>query len=459
MSIKVQGTLTEGNIGKTLIRFAIPYFIASFLQAFYGMADLYITGQFNGAASITAVSVGSQIMHMITVILIGLAMGTTVVLGNAVGAGDRKRASGIIGNSVILFGVFSIILMILLLCFADGITSLMRTPGEAFSDTFRYLVICFLGIPFIVAYNVISSIFRGMGDSRTPMYFVAVACVINIVLDYAFIGGMGFGAAGAALGTVLSQAFSSVIAFIVIRKRKAVFSISKKDFVPDTGLIRQMLTVGSPVAVQDGLIQVAFLAITMIANSRGLVAATAVGVVEKIISFLFLVPSALLSAVSAITAQNIGAGKRQRADQTLVYSLMIAVASGVVLSGFCQIYPQGLVGLFNRETEILEAGCQYLRSYSFDCLFAGIHFCFSGYFCGRGKSYISFIHNIASIVLMRVPGAYFASVYFPGSLYPMGWAAPLGSLISALICVVFFVSVHRRDKKQENCVEISGKIY
>lgn len=441
----MKGNLTEGSICKTLIRFAVPYFIASFLQAFYGMADLYITGQFNGAASITAVSVGSQIMHMITVILIGLAMGTTVVLGNAAGAGDRKKVLRIIGNSVVLFGVFSVVLMIFLLCFTRGITELMQTPKEAAADTFRYLVICFLGIPFIVAYNVISSIFRGMGDSRTPMYFVAAACLVNIILDYIFIGGLGFGAAGAALGTILSQAVSSVIAFFVIKRRKEVFSFSKKDFVPDARLIRHMLTVGAPVALQDGLIQVAFLAITMIANSRGLVAATAVGVVEKIISFLFLVPSALLSAVSAITAQNIGAGKCQRADRTLVYSLLIAIASGLVLSGFCQIYPQGLVGLFNREAAILEAGCQYLKSYSFDCLFAGIHFCFSGYFCGRGKSYISFIHNIASIVLMRIPGAYFASVYFPESLYPMGWAAPLGSLISAVICVGFFVGVKRRD--------------
>lgn len=443
----MSGNLTEGNIFKTLVRFAVPYFIASFLQAFYGMADLYITGQFNGAASITAVSVGSQIMHMITVILIGLAMGTTVVLGNAVGAGDRKKASGIIGNSVVLFGVFSVILMVVLLCFTDGIATLMQTPKEAFSDTFRYLVICFCGIPFIVAYNVISSIFRGIGDSRTPMYFVVAACVINIVLDYSFIGGMGLGAAGAALGTVLSQAASSLIALIVIRRRGSLFLLDRKDFVVAAGLIRQMLTVGFPVALQDGLIQVAFLAITMIANSRGLVAATAVGVVEKIISFLFLVPSALLSAVSAVTAQNIGAGKRGRADRSLACSLAIAVVSGLLFSGFCQIYPEGLVGLFNRETAILTAGCQYLRSYSVDCLFAGIHFCFSGYFCGRGKSYLSFIHNIASIILMRIPGAYLASVYFPDSLYPMGWAAPLGSLISALICAGFFVMVHKGDIK------------
>lgn len=442
----MKANLTEGNICKTLIRFAIPYFVSSFMQAFYGMADLFIVGQFNGAASITAVSVGSQIMHMITVVLIGLAMGSTVILGNAVGAKDKKMASRAIGNSVFLFGVFSVLLMIILLCFTVRITALMQTPQEAVADTVRYLVICFSGIPFIVAYNVISSIFRGLGDSKTPMYFVAVACVVNIGLDYIFIGGLGLGAAGAALGTVLSQAVSSLTAFIVIRKKKFEFSLSKKDLYPDKNMLGRILMVGTPVAVQDGLIQVAFLAITMIANSRGLVMAAAVGVVEKIISFLFLVPSALLSAVSAITAQNMGAGKRRRADRTLGYALLLAVASGLFFSVFCQIYPQGLVGLFSQEPAILTAGCQYLRSYSFDCLFAGIHFCFSGYFCGRGKSYISFIHNIASIILMRIPGAYFASVHFPESLYPMGWAAPIGSMISALICVGFFVAIHRRDE-------------
>lgn len=443
----MKNDLTEGSICKTLIRFAIPYFISCFMQAFYGMADLYITGRFNGAASITAVSVGSQIMHMITVIIIGLAMGSTVLLGNTAGAKDAEGGAKTVGNSIFLFGVFSVILMLALLLFTSEIAVLMQTPEEAYRDTVQYLVICFAGIPFIVAYNVISSIFRGLGDSRTPMYFVAVACVINIALDYIFIGVMELGAAGAALGTILSQAVSSATAFIVIKKRKFDFSLSRRDLVPDRTTIGRILTVGSPVALQDGLIQVSFLAITTIANSRGLVAATAVGVVEKIISFLFLVPSALLSAVSAITAQNMGAGKRQRADRTLGYGLVLAVVSGLLFSVFCQAYPDVLVGLFNKEPAILAAGCQYLRSYSFDCLFAGIHFCFSGYFCGRGKSYISFIHNIASILLMRIPGAWLASVYYPGTLYPMGWAAPVGSIISSLICVGFFVWLHRKDRK------------
>lgn len=445
--MKMKGNLTEGSICKTLIRFAVPYFIACFMQAFYGMADLYITGQFNGAASITAVAVGSQIMHMVTVVIIGLAMGATVLLGNAIGAKDSGGAARTVGSSVCLFGAFAVLLMVVLLSLTSQVAAWMNTPEEAVVSAERYLMICFAGIPFIMAYNVISSLFRGLGDSRTPMYFVAVACVVNIILDYVFIGAMGLGAAGAAMGTVLSQAFSSLTAFFVIRRRGLGFPVSRQDFRVRGAVVRRILTVGAPVALQDGLIQVAFLIITMIANSRGLVAATAVGVVEKIISFLFLVPSALLSAVSAITAQNIGAGKEKRAERTLGYALLLAVISGLLFSGFCQWKPHILVGLFNKEPDILAAGCQYLRSYCFDCLFAGVHFCFSGYFCGRGKSYISFVHNIASIVLMRIPGAWLASVYFPESLYPMGWAAPLGSILSSVICILFFVWQKKSVKK------------
>ncbi len=439
--------LTEGNVLKTLMRFAIPYFIACFMQAFYGMADLYITGQFGGAASITAVAVGSQMMHMVTVVITGFAMGATVLLGNAVGAKDSRGAARAVGNSAGLFGVFSFVLMAVLLILKSQVVSWMRTPGEAVVGAEHYLAICFAGIPFIVAYNVISSLFRGLGDSRTPMCFVAAACVLNILLDYLFIGGLGLGAAGAAMGTVFSQAFSSFAAFVVICRRGMGFVVTRGDFRMNGGVVRRILSVGAPIALQDGLIQVAFLIITVIANSRGLVAATAVGVVEKIISFLFLVPSALLSAVSAITAQNMGAGKERRADRTLLYALMLAVGSGLLFSGFCQWNPQVLVGLFNREPAVLKAGCQYLRSYSFDCLFAGIHFCFSGYFCGRGKAYFSFIHNIASIVLMRIPGAWLASVLFPQTLYPMGWAAPLGSVISSILCVLFFVWQKKQQKK------------
>lgn len=438
-----QNNLTNGSILKTLIFFSLPYLLSCFLQTFYGMADLYIIGQFNTAASTTAVSIGSQVMHMITVIIMGLAMGCVIKIGHAVGADDKESISKTIGSTISFFAITAFVLTIILLCCVHGVIGIMNTPDESVSETYAYLTICFAGIPFIIAYNIISSILRGLGDSRTPMYFVAAACVINIILDYLLIGVLGIGAAGAALGTVISQAVSSVLALIVIMHKKLI-TLQRIHLVPNKAILSGILRSGIPIALQDGFIQISFLIITVIANGRGLIAAAAVGIVEKIIGFLFLVPSAMLSSVSAITAQNIGAGAPKRAQKTLKYALCITVVFGMIVSVYCQFMPHTLVRLFTKDTAVIIAGCQYLRSYSFDCLLAGIHFCFSGYFCGYGKSSISFMHNFASIVLVRIPGAYFASKLFADTLFPMGIAAPMGSLLSALICIAFYI--HHKNK-------------
>lgn len=442
--------LTTGSVGKTLVRFALPYLLACFMQTFYGMADLFVVGLYNGSETTTAVSIGSQVMHMLTVIIVGFAMGSTVRIGRYVGAKDERAAAETVGASIVFFSVFAALLTAGLLLCTNLITRIMLTPAEAVEQTRIYLRICFVGVPFITAYNVISSIFRGAGDSRRPMYFVAVACVINIVLDFVFIGGLGLGAAGATLGTVFGQVVSVFFALGMLKKRDLGFRIMKKDVRAEREVISQILKVGGPIACQDGLIQVAFIVITVIANSRGLIASAAVGIVEKLIGFMFLVPSAFLSAISAITAQNMGADKPERARASLGYGLVITMCWGAFCALYNQFLPETLVGLFTRDAAVLAAGCAYMRSYAFDTLFAAVHFCFSGYFCGDQKAGISFLHNIAAILLVRIPGAYLASVYFPGSLYPMGWAAPLGSLLSALICVGFYVFYYVRKGGSAN---------
>ena len=437
--------LTQGSVGKTLLRFAVPYLLSAFLQTFYGLADVFITGQFNGAASITAVTVGSQVTHMLTVVIVGLAMGGTVSIGLAVGAKNRAAASRAIGNTSALFALFAAIATAGLLVGTNSILSVLSVPEAAWQEARRYLLICFAGVPFITAYNVLSSIYRGLGDSRRPMYFVAVAGVINIGLDYWMIGPMGMGAAGAALATVIAQGLSVVLALVYLKRHMEGLTLSKTDFRVDRPMMGQILRVGLPVAVQDGFVQVAFLTITVIANRRGVEVAAAVGIVEKFISFLFLVPSAMLSAVSAIAAQNAGAGEHQRGRTTLYYAMAVCVAVGLAVAGVCQFRAEAVLRLFAREEEtVITLGAQYLRSYVFDCAIAGVHFCFSGYFCAYQRSIWSFVHNLAAILLVRIPGAWLASVYFPATLYPMGWAAPLGSLLSALICVVVYLAIRRR---------------
>ena len=398
--------LTSGSVMKNLLFFSLPYLLSFFLQTLYGMADLLIIGQYGGVADTTAVSVGSQVMHMLTVMIVGLAMGATVNIGQAIGGRDNRRAALFTGNTVTLFMGLSVTLTLLLLVLRSAIVFAVSTPADAAAGTVDYLTICFIGIPFITAYNIISAVFRGMGDSKSPMYFIAVACAANIALDYLFIGVLGMGPAGAALGTVLSQAISVIISLIVIKRRSTGLALTKADIRPNKQIIGKILKIGIPIAMQDGFIQIAFMVITVIANRRGLNDAAAVGIVEKIIGFLFLVPSSMLSAVSALGAQNIGAQKPERARKTLLYAIFIAAGFGGTVAVIMQFLSGGAVSLFTDSAVVTRLGGEYLRGYAWDCLFAGIHFAFSGYFCACGKSGISFMHNMIAILLVRIPGAY-----------------------------------------------------
>ena len=443
----MQNDLTTGSVSRNVVSFSLPYLLSYFLQTLYGMADLFIIGQFEGVAGTTAVSIGSQVMHMLTVMLVGLAMGATVSIAQATG-GDKKRTASAIGNTVTLFMLLSLALTALLLALRGGIVSIMSTPEEAVQGTLAYLTVCFIGIPFITAYNIIASIFRGLGDSKSPMYFIAVACVVNIALDYYFMGTLHLGPAGAALGTTLSQAVSVLVSLAVILKRRLI-SVRRADFRPQRAVMGKLLQIGVPVALQDGFIQVSFVIITIIANRRGLTDAAAVGIVEKIIGFLFLIPSSMLSTVSALGAQNIGAGKPERARLTLRYAAMIACSFGIAVVILIQFIAEPLVGLFTPDAAVAVAGGQYLRGYIWDSFFAGVQFSFSGYFCACGKSGISFLHNSLSILLVRVPGAYLASKYFPQTLLPMGLANAAGSLFSILVCVIAYAILTRREKRAQ----------
>lgn len=448
----MQRNLTTGSIFKNVVYFSLPYLLSYFLQTLYGMADLFIIGQYEGVASTTAVSIGSQVMHMITVIIVGLAMGSTVSIGQAVGGGNDKRTASCIGNTITLFMGLSIILTAALLLLRRPIAIATSTPAQALEGTIDYLTICFMGIPFITAYNIISSIFRGLGDSKSPMYFIAIACAANIGLDYAFMGALHLGPAGAALGTTLSQAVSVVVSIIVVRRARAGIWLKKEDFKPKRDVMGSLLRIGIPIAVQDGLIQVAFIVITIIANRRGLKDAAAVGIVEKIMSFIFLVPSSMLSTLSALGAQNIGAGKPERAKTTMRYGILITTCFGLAVVALMQFYANSFVALFTDSStqdglQVVTLGGQYLRGYIWDCLFAGMHFCFSGYFCACGRSSLSFVHNIIAIALVRIPGVYITSKMFTDTLFPMGLATAAGSLLSVMICLVMYAILSRKESK------------
>ena len=502
-----ENSFTQGSILKGMLRFSVPYLITCFLQTFYGMADLFIVGQYNGAASISAVSVGSQLMHMLTVVAAGFAMGSTVLIGRNIGAGNRQGVSRAIGTTFAVFGVFAVILTTMLLFFVHPIIGILAVPAEAVPEASAYMRICFTGVIFITAYNVLSAIFRGIGDTKRPMYYVFAAGVINVGLDWLLVGPFHMGATGAACATVASQAVSVLLALAALflvhgdlfagaadmdeRTKNSGArgsSLQPSDFstkaagmgertknsgargsslrpsdlsaeavgmderVKNSGArgsslrpsmddALKILQVGVPVALQEGLIQVSFLVITMIANSRGVDVAAAVGIVEKVISFLFLVPSAMLSTVSALSAQNAGAGANERSRKILRLGCLLCAGFGGAVFILCQPLAPHIVSLFVGSGDgqnVILLGGQYLRTYSMDCMFAGIHFCFSGFFSAYGKSGYSFLHNIISILTLRIPGAWLASILFPTTLYAMGIAAPMGSLLSILICLALY---------------------
>lgn len=436
--------LTKGSITGNIMSFSLPYMLAYFLQILYGLADLFVIGQYCGVDDTTAVSNGAQVMYMVTVVLIGLAMGTTVLTAHSIGAKDQPRARLVVGNTVSMFAILAFVLMAVLLLLRGWIVGVMDTPHEAVAGMVRYLTVCFIGIPFIIAYNIIASIFRGLGDSRSPMYFVAVACVCNIILDYVFIGGLGLGAMGAALGTTLSQMASVLFALSSIRRHKGVLDISRDDLRLRKDVVRNILKIGLPIAMQDGFIQISFLAITVIANGRGLVDAAAVGIVEKFIGLVFIVPSAMLSTVSAVSAQCIGAGNSQRAVSTMRTAMLITTVYGVTCAIVLQFVPQLAVGIFTDNADVLSQGSDYLRGYVWDCVFAGIHFCFSGFFTACGYSIISFLHNSVSIITARIPLAWLSSRLYPDTLYPMGLSTCTGSVVSCLICLCAFFWMRRK---------------
>lgn len=439
--------LTTGNVARTLTAFALPFLFSNFIQAFYGATDLFVVGHYAGSSAVSAVTIGSQLMYIVTSIILGLSMGTTVMLGRRMGEKDERGLALVLGNTIWIFSVLALVLMPLMLWQTRNLLALVQTPPEAVKEAVQYVMICSAGIPFIVSYNVISSILRGLGDSKTPMYFIGVACVVNVILDFLLAGPAGMGAAGTAVATVAAQAVSSVYAVWYLRKHGLPFRFSRKDIGWEKRNGRGIFKVGLPIASQDFLIQISFMVITIIANSRGLIDSAAVGVVEKIIHFIFMVPFAFLSAISAMTAQNAGAGKMDRARLTLKYGMGITVAYGFVLCLASQVFPEAMLSVFSKDSEVIRAGAGYLRSYSIDCVLAGMAFSFNGYLCGMNKAMIPFLHNVASIFLVRVPMAYFLSKSFPDSLFPMGFASPLGTLFSLLIIGVYFWYSKKNDSQ------------
>ena len=436
--------LTQGSVPKVLLQFAVPFLIANVLQALYGGADLFVVGQYDDSASVAAVAIGSQVMQTITGIILGITTGTTVLIAIATGAKDNRKVAFTIGSSVWLFSITGVVLTLVMVLFHSRIAELMHTPVEAMVDTKNYILVCSLGILFIVGYNVVCGILRGLGDSKTPLYFVGLACVINIVLDFILVGYFHWGATGAAIATVTAQGVSFGIALWFLYRHGFHFDFSRKDIRLNRNLSKKILVLGAPIALQDALINVSFLIITVIVNQMGVIASASLGVVEKIIVFAMLPPMAISSAVATMTAQNYGAGLIKRMNKCLASGIGIALIFGVSVCVYSQFLPETLTAFFTQDAAVVAMAADYLRGYSIDCIVVSFVFCINSYFSGQGNSLFPMIHSLIATFLFRIPLSYWFSQIDSLSLFIMGFAPPISTVVSLLICIWYLRYTQRK---------------
>lgn len=446
MKTNASQNLTQGNILHSLISFVFPVLLALFLQAMYGAADLIIVGQFAGTSQQSGVASGSQILNMVTMVITGLTMGVTVYVGNAIGAGKKELAGKGIGSGIALFTVVAFIFTMILVSCSDMLALSMHAPQEAFIPTSSYVRICGIGTIFIVAYNVLGAIFRGMGDSQTPLITVAIACVINIAGDLILVAGFGMGAAGAAIATVTAQGVSVAYSLYLIRSRSLPFAFSRSYIRFYRNPVLKILLVGVPIALQELLVQFSFLFIQAVVNGMGVVASAAAGVAEKVCVFLMLVSSAYMQSIAAFVAQNNGAGRLDRSRQALLYGIKTAFLAGVAMSAAAYFGGSALSSIFSSEPLVIANAHDYLKAYAIDCLLTAVLFCFIGYFNGCGKTLFVMAQGIIGAFFIRIPAVYLISQVNGVTLFHIGLGTPISSLVQIILCLFAYRFFQSRQK-------------
>jgi len=437
---KFENNLSEGNVAKQLFRFSLPFLISNLLQTLYSVVDMIVVGQFAGTVSMSGVNIGSQVQFLITNMVMGFTVGATVLVAQYLGSGNRDAMRETIGTLFTSLLIAAAVLTVGIVLVQDPILRLIRTPEDSFSEAHDYFFITMLGTVFIFGYNALSAIMRGMGDSKNPLYFVAIACVINIVLDLLFVAGFHMGAAGAALATVISQAVSMILCILYLRRNDFIFDFRLQSFRFHPERLRLLFKIGIPNAVQNVVVSVSFLFLTTLVNTLGVTASAAVGAAGKLNGFAILPAAALSASVSAMGAQNIGAGKIKRAEKTLAYGVLFAFSISAVIFALFQIFPESCLRLFGKDPEMIEKGVEYLRVFSFDYLLVPFVFCFNGLFIGAGHTVFSFINSSLSSLLIRIPASYLFGMVFHMGLTGVGLGAPFASFFSLILGVLFLVS-------------------
>ena len=438
---------TQGNILKKLVAFMMPVLGALILQAAYGAVDLLVVGRFGSTSGLSAVSTGSQVLNLVTFVVIQFAMGITVLIARYLGEKRPERIGAVIGGGAVVFTMMSVALFIAMVGFARPISVLMQAPAEAVDLTASYVRICGAGIFFIVAYNLLSAIFRGLGDSKSPLLFVLVACIVNIIGDLVLVAGLHMDAAGAAIATVTAQALSVVFAVMLLLKKDLPFAITKKDFRLNPQC-RKFLKIGLPLALQEFLTQISFLALCAFVNRLGLEASSGYGVACKIVNFAMLVPSSLMQSMASFVSQNIGAGKKKRAKQSMFTGIGVGLAVGCVVFVLVLFKGDVLCSAFSTDAAVIRNGFAYLKGFAPETLVTAILFSMVGYFNGNNKTVWVMTQGLIQTLLVRLPLAYFMSIQPNASLTKIGLAAPVATTVGIFLNVGFFIYLNRAEQRK-----------
>lgn len=434
---------TEGPILPSLIKFVIPVIASFLLQVTYGAVDLIIVGRFGDSTSVSAVGTGTEAMYLVTFIIMGLTMGASVLIGQCIGKKDAEATGDAVGAACGLFIVIGVALTIFMLAITTPLCHLMRVPEESFDKTIQYIRICSLGIIFITAYNVIAGVFRGIGNSKLPMLFVAISSVLNVIVDLILVAGFHLDAAGAAIATVFSQAVSVVISFVIIWKQDLSFEVKKENIKFWSKDTKAILKLGTPLALQDGLTHVSFIVANSFSNSLGLTASAGYGVGVKVADFLILIPMSVGSAVTAMVSQNVGAEKHDRARESMFKAMLFGVCFGIVMWCIGFFFAPNFASIFTSDEAVIEQATLQIRGLSFDCILTNILFAFIGFFNGYGKTIIVMIQGVATAFLVRVPLIWFFSTKEWRSLFYFGLATPIASLVG----IIFFIICYKKYKR------------
>ncbi|MDR1588996.1 MAG: MATE family efflux transporter [Oscillospiraceae bacterium] len=437
--MKKYASLTEGRVASTLIRFSLPFLLAGFIQTAYASVDVYFVSHYAGAASVTGTFQGAMVMIIVAGIFMGLASGGTVLLGQYVGAKLDRDAARALGNIISVSVVSAAVICAVLLTFGRAIFSLINVPPEAMGEAWNYLSICTAGVVFTMGYNLISSVLRSLGDSKAPFVFILISCLTNVALDYVFVVVMGRGAGGAALATILAQALSCVLSLLYIRRKGLPFRFAFGDLRPERAMLLRIFKLGLPISAQGTLNNFSFLIISSITNSMGVNVAAATSVVNNLANLCMTIPMSFGSAVSAISAQNIGAGKPERAVRSMWIGVVISLGIAAICCAIANIWPKSVVRILTTDPGVVEESVRYLYPFAWDCLLVAFIFCMNGFFNGCGKTFFAMMHETSVAFFVRIPVTYVVKNYVSSAtLFHIGVATPAASLVSLAACLIYY---------------------